>query len=608
MRPLDVVFVAVQRRERITDFAWVAICCIATFLLKLWANGARFNPGHGDTAYYYHVAENLFAGRGFVCDYVWSFLENPSGKTPAPSNAWWMPGPSILCALGMWVSGGASYVAAKVAMAAATSFYPAVVWWTAKALFHDRMLAARAALLAVAFHLFIDQPSAPLSHGPYGVIVGTALVLLSLGPLTMARGAVLGLLVALGHYFRGDALTLFGTAGFLALFRMRRDGPMATAKPMAVALGVYILAMLPWFIRNIQVFGSPMAPGPGKAMYLRDYYDWFALPDRLNATRYWAGGAGEVFSEKAREVGDALWGYVASYFDPTIADVGGSWTESLQSLWIWVRDRSQTHPAGLPPPWMFLRHLSVFMAFLTFAGLAVLALAARRRGTGTRWIGVYSLHSLAEIVFYAVLFTGVSNQSYISSMFSLYPMFVVGMAAALDPVMAFVTPAPSRPLSMRSWAAWILVALLALANALGVGAYLRISKGPEVHLATARFRALGKKLRESGFRAERDKVMLLYTWDLYGADRVPCVRIPDEPLGRILETAKRTGATWLLVGDRPTLAAVGGPRRAYRLEVYETLTRGEYFWHAFDFPELNLHAVRISQKALDNPWQVLAPK
>lgn len=590
---------------RYYDYLIVGLCCIATFILKVWANDARQGPGHGDTCYYFHVAENLFSGRGFVCDYIWSFLENNDGQTPAPSNAWWMPGPSILAFLGMWTAGSASYAAAKLAMITATSLYPLIVWLTAIQITKDRVVAARAVILSTAFHPFIDQPSAPLSHGPYGIIVGGALILLASGPLTVARGAILGLLIALGHYFRGDALTLFGTAGTLALFHARRAGFINVVKPLGIAIVVYLVAMSPWFVRNVSVFGAPLPPGPGKALYMRDYTDWFALPDRLDRQHYLADGFDPILAEKVEQTKKSLWSFVASYFDPTLSDLPGTVGQSFRSFYAWASRKEGPAEPGLPPPWLFLRHVSIAMAFATFGGIILLMIRGiQKRAVG--WLGVYGLHSFAEIVFYALLFTGVANQSYISSLYSLYPLFVVGIVAFCDP-MRSLGLFEGRPAALAGGIlAWILVAGLVVVNAAGIGCYLRTNKGPTYHRNQKEYIQLGEKLRAAGFNPSRDRAMMAYTWNLHAAAGIPTVRIPDEPLSRILMTAKRMKVNWLLIQDPPTDAEKAGipPKRRYRLEIYNALKLPEYFWHAFDAPALNLHAVRISQRALDEPWKV----
>ena len=175
------------------------------------------------------------------------------------------------------------------------------------------------------------------------------------------------------------------------------------------------------------------AVGPSKALYLRDYYDWFALPDRLTADNYLKAGVGPLLQEKVTQTGRSLWSLYASYYDPTLAPVPGSVFGSLGSLLEWCGD-PRTGPVGSDPqPWVFLRHLSLVMAPLTFLGLGGLLLSGKRRGHGYRWVSVYGLHAGFEIVFYAWLFTGVANQSYVSSLYSLYPLFCVGLAASLDP-------------------------------------------------------------------------------------------------------------------------------------------------------------------------------
>lgn len=559
-------------------------CGIATFALKLWANATRTTPGHGDTCYYLHVAQNLFQGRGFVCDYVWSWLENPSASVPAPSHAWWMPGPTIVAAVGMWIAGEGTYVAAKVAMAAFTSLMPAVAWWTACVVARDRALAARAAVLAVAFHLFLDQPATPLSHGPYGMIVGAALALLSAGPLTLRRGAALGALVAAGHYFRGDALTLFGTAGVLAAFRARRDGLRAAAAPLAVAAAAYVVVMAPWFARNVAVFGRPLPPGPGKAVFLRDYYDWFALPGRLDAEHYFRDGVGPLVNEKLAQTGKALGSLATSYFDPTLPPAptpSASWPGALASATRHAL-RPDSEGSADAPVWLFLRQVSVLMTGLTALGL--LRLAMRARGA---WRAVYPLHAAAEIAFYAWLFTGVATQSYISSLYSLYPLFVVAMAASVELPRSLAARAPRLAAAVP----WTAVAALVAANAVGAGSYLRAYKGPSAAMVQEGYRHLAERLvREFGFRPAADAVMLRDVWNLHAAAPIRCVRIPDEPLPRVVETAIQMNVRYFVIEDAPPPQPKARPYRAQLYRVFQDPSRFQLLYRD-EF--LRLNAFRI---------------
>jgi hypothetical protein len=64
------------------------------------------------------------------------------------------------------------------------------------------------------------------------------------------------------------------------------------ASGLLVVLG-YFLVMAPWYARNIAVFGSPMAPGGSRILWLTNYNDTFAFPaDQVNAKTWLQAGWG----------------------------------------------------------------------------------------------------------------------------------------------------------------------------------------------------------------------------------------------------------------------------------------------------------------------------
>jgi hypothetical protein len=274
---------------------------------------------------------------------------------------------------------------------------------------------------------------------------------------------------------------------------------------------------------------------------------------------------------------------------------------SLGSLAAWCANPKIGPVAMDPQPWVFLRHLSLAMAPLTFLGLAALAFGSLRRGTGFRWVSVYALHAAAEIVFYAWLFTGVANQSYVSSLYSLYPLFVAGLAASFDPVRALGLGG-ARLARASSWAApvssrlgWALTAFFLLGNAAGVSAYLRTYKGPEYLKYHEYYRDLGQQLRSHGFNPATDRVMIQATWNLYAADHLRILRLPDEPLSRIVGAMRRFGAAWILVPDEPSPDVKRSITRPFRLTLYEARKDRKNFWEAFHDDKLGLTALRIKQ-------------
>ena len=80
------------------------------FLIRLiFANKAQF-PGHGDNAFYYTVAENIFDGRGFTIDYIWNYLNRPEAITHY-SNDYWMPLTSVIISLSLFIFGKSLFAA-----------------------------------------------------------------------------------------------------------------------------------------------------------------------------------------------------------------------------------------------------------------------------------------------------------------------------------------------------------------------------------------------------------------------------------------------------------------------------------------------------------------
>src|SRR6187549_1361490 len=128
---------AEQPRAGQPGAAWVALAvgalCVLTLIAKLVINAPRTGLNHGDISFYYTVARNVAEGRGFVIDYIWNFWNDPQGF-PTPANVWWMPLPSIVCAIGMKLF-GSSYVVAQTSMIVATSVTPLAVFLLARELF-----------------------------------------------------------------------------------------------------------------------------------------------------------------------------------------------------------------------------------------------------------------------------------------------------------------------------------------------------------------------------------------------------------------------------------------------------------------------------------------
>ena len=90
-----------------------------------------------------------------------------------------------------------------------------------------------------------------------------------------------GALIGLAHLTRADGFLLL-----LAPLAVWRIG-LRPSKSVIPLLGGYLAVMLPWFARNVAVFGTPL-PGGG-TLFVREYNDLFVY-DRALTLDYWLSG------------------------------------------------------------------------------------------------------------------------------------------------------------------------------------------------------------------------------------------------------------------------------------------------------------------------------
>ena len=276
-------------------------------------------PGYMDASYYYHVAENLVAGRGLVTDAVWNFLD-PRTDLPRPSNAYWPPGTSLVAAVGGWLFGpgfrsaqipmvllsaaivplaylygrlllgtrrGGHGVAALMLCSAA--YYP---YWVTTDTFTPYGLLGLGCFLLLGWALWVE----PASRARLIAAVGGAGVLAGWSQLVRPDGLVLATVVvgtaaAVGWWRRDPPLapslkegrtsspTEVGTRHVVPLQRFWRAGRgqwRAAALWGGLAAGGYLLGALPWYVRNWFTWGSPLPMAGGQTMFLRRFDDIFA--------------------------------------------------------------------------------------------------------------------------------------------------------------------------------------------------------------------------------------------------------------------------------------------------------------------------------------------
>ncbi len=245
-------------------------------------------PGYMDADYYFSGGLRLAGGHGFSELVLWNYLDDPTGL-PHPSHGYWMPLPSILAALGMALVGAAKPGAALAFAAARGPFWllagvvPPLTARLALALTGQARPAWLAGLLAALPGFYLAYLTAIDAFAPVMVCGGLFFWLLAredagAPPAALDWRAVgLGVLAGLVHLCRADGL-IWLPVGILAVAWSQAGRPGRMAKRAAWVLIGYLLIAGPWMLRNLAVFGAPLAPGGGRALWITQYDDLFLFP------------------------------------------------------------------------------------------------------------------------------------------------------------------------------------------------------------------------------------------------------------------------------------------------------------------------------------------
>jgi hypothetical protein len=270
-------------------------------LIFLFVFGLLFNigvawfqaaPGYMDADYYFAGGLRLVQGHGFTETYLWNYLDNPQAL-PHPSHGYWFPLASILAAAGMFITGQQTFVAARLGFILVAAFVPPVTALLAYKITSRREIALAAGLLAVfcGYH----APFMPTTDN-----FGLFMLLGGLFFLLLPRGGrfsplFLGLVAGLMNLARPDGLIwlAFGVGGLFLLWFETKPRPKFSSffYPAILFVLGYALIMAPWMLRNMSIWGTPLTPSGGRALWLTRYDDTFAWPpDRVNMQNWLAAG------------------------------------------------------------------------------------------------------------------------------------------------------------------------------------------------------------------------------------------------------------------------------------------------------------------------------
>jgi len=260
-------------------------------------------PGYMDAEYYYGSALRLVNGDGFSEPYLWNFLDDPAGL-PHPSHLYWMPLATLLAAAGMKVLGSTSYLAARLPFILLYGLLPIISGYLSLKFLRNNRYAWIAGLLAAFSGVYFVYSSIPETFVLYLVLGGLVWLLLfqdgwevaSIKKLAVRTG-LLGMLVGLMHLSRADGL--IWVAGGIVWILWISAGNNNTNKLRVAIIGIavfllaYNLVMGAWYARNLNLFGTLMAAGNSRTLWITNYDQTFSFPaDQLTFAHWLAAGIG----------------------------------------------------------------------------------------------------------------------------------------------------------------------------------------------------------------------------------------------------------------------------------------------------------------------------
>ena len=268
-------------------------------------------PGYLDSDYYYAGGIQLATGNGFTEPYLWNYLDGTT-SLPHPSHSYWMPLASIVSALGMWLTGQTTYTSARLFFLLIAALIPPLTAALAYTFSQRRDLAITSGILAIfsVYHApFVgvtDNFSLFMLLGGLYFIFATQLIQ---DPTRIQNWFLLGLLSGLMTLSRSDGLLWLALTFLFATRNLQPPTSNLQLSSFILHLSSFIFALLgfllimsPWYARNLNIYGTLMAPGGSRALWLENYDQTFVYPpteltkesfialgwDHIIAGRMWA--------------------------------------------------------------------------------------------------------------------------------------------------------------------------------------------------------------------------------------------------------------------------------------------------------------------------------
>ncbi len=262
-------------------------------------------PGYLDSDYYFAGGIQLALGKGFTEPYLWNYLDGTT-SLPHPSHSYWMPLASIVSALGMWLTSQTTYASGRLLFFVIAAFVSPITAALAYKFSQKRELAITSGVLAVFSVYFAPFVGVTDNFGLFMLFGGLYFLVtteLIADPPKTRYWIILGLLAGLMTLSRSDGLLWLALTFLFTLWRAERSSLPKTVgyvlRNSLIALIGFLLIMSPWYVRNFNVYGTIMAPGGSRVLWLDNYDQTFIYPPtELNMKYFLSLGWKEILSDR----------------------------------------------------------------------------------------------------------------------------------------------------------------------------------------------------------------------------------------------------------------------------------------------------------------------
>jgi 4-amino-4-deoxy-L-arabinose transferase-like glycosyltransferase len=279
-----------------TKDIWICLILFgAALALRMWLAAQLPFPQLDDPAAYIQVARHIAAGRGFVSDVIWNYWV-PFNSVTHPSNEFWTPLAMILMAGSIRIFGDTLFAAQLPGIVCGALIVP-VSYLIGRHIWpRQRRWSVLAAALLVPSAVAVVQSVSADSSTLYTLLSMLALftATLALERRSLVQAGLCGLLCGFAYLARSHGTLLPVGIGFVGLIVLRHERRKMIALGTVMLIGYFAL-VVPWWLRNLNAFGT-LQPIPLITIVAsRDYADWYNYTNQPTLALMLAQGWPTIF-------------------------------------------------------------------------------------------------------------------------------------------------------------------------------------------------------------------------------------------------------------------------------------------------------------------------